>query len=78
MPGDDPRLGEIITAGTDGDVVLLGFPFDAGMEAGHGFSPTNYLRIFIWIGVRINKGRPGAANGPAEVRVYAGFRVCAC
>jgi formiminoglutamase len=33
---DDPKLGHIITKGTDGDVVLLGFPFDEGVRRNGG------------------------------------------
>ena len=27
---DDPRLGDVIEAGFDGDIVLIGYPYDIG------------------------------------------------
>lgn len=33
---DDPRLGHIITPGEDGDLVIVGFPFDEGVRRNGG------------------------------------------
>jgi len=43
MNPDDPRLGELTKPGLDGDVVVLGFPFDAGET----------LSLFAWFMLRV-------------------------
>eukprot|EP00761_Pharyngomonas_kirbyi_P000375 gb/GECH01000375.1/.p1 GENE.gb/GECH01000375.1/~~gb/GECH01000375.1/.p1 ORF type:complete len:306 (+),score=98.05 gb/GECH01000375.1/:1-918(+) len=36
MVSDDPRLGDIITPGNDGDIVLVGYPYDEGVKRNGG------------------------------------------
>jgi hypothetical protein len=33
---EDPRLGDLIKPGADGDVVLIGFPYDIGVQRNGG------------------------------------------
>jgi formiminoglutamase len=33
---DDPRLGTIITSGSDGDIVIVGYPYDEGVRRNGG------------------------------------------
>eukprot|EP00298_Acanthocystis_sp_HF-20_P029616 c8523_g2_i1.p1 GENE.c8523_g2_i1~~c8523_g2_i1.p1 ORF type:complete len:246 (-),score=109.30 c8523_g2_i1:20-757(-) len=36
VKADDPRMGSIITSGNDGNIVLIGFPFDEGVRRNGG------------------------------------------
>ena len=33
---EDPRLGDLMTKGDEGEVVLIGFPYDIGVERNGG------------------------------------------
>ncbi|CAF1139150.1 unnamed protein product [Didymodactylos carnosus] len=59
MISDDLRLGDILTSGTDGDVVLVGFPFDDGVARNDGRvgakdGPTSFRKFIKRTGPVIN------------------------
>ena len=58
--GDDPRLQEMFRPGDAGDVVLLGFPYDRGVEINGGRPGARQgpARFRHWM------GRFGTVNNP--------------
>lgn len=65
---DDLRLGDVITKGEKGDVVLVRRPRYRHCD---DLSPPPQLGFPYEEGVRRNGGRIGAAAGPATLRKYA-------
>eukprot|EP00005_Dracoamoeba_jomungandri_P013979 CAMPEP_0174274636 /NCGR_PEP_ID=MMETSP0439-20130205/58699_1 /TAXON_ID=0 /ORGANISM="Stereomyxa ramosa, Strain Chinc5" /LENGTH=297 /DNA_ID=CAMNT_0015366531 /DNA_START=143 /DNA_END=1033 /DNA_ORIENTATION=+ len=56
---DDPRMGDIITQGDDGDIVLVGFPYDEGVKRNGGRpgaknGPNTLRRLMQRVGTVIN------------------------
>ena len=56
---DDIRLGDVIAAGDHGDVVLVGFPYDEGVQRNHGrvgarLGPESFRRLLQRTGSVVN------------------------
>jgi formiminoglutamase len=59
MINDDLRLGDIIVQGEQGDVVLIGFPYDDGVlrnggRAGAKFGPKSFRQLLQRTGTVVN------------------------
>ena len=59
MSADDIRLGDVIRAGDHGEIVLVGFPYDEGVERNHGRvgareGPKSFRRLLQRTGTVVN------------------------